>query len=498
MSKCATFLEFVWIWNRSQNLATPRIHGKICGWFDECYRKRCTRLLLLSFRNSGKSSLVSLYAAWRLYLDPELRLLTLSGEFSLAKAMVRQVRRIIERHPLTRGLLPSRPEQWAADQFTVRRVSALRDPSMVAKGISSNITGLRADLVICDDVEVPNTCDTAAKREDLRTRLDEIAYVLVPGGSQIFIGTPHTYYSIYADEARREVGEVRPFLDAFTRLKIPLIDEQGRSAWPERFPLERIETLRRDSGPAKFSSQMMLQPTNPLDGRLDPDRLRGYDDELSYVEGNGFATLSLGAHRLVSASCWWDPSFGAVDGGDASVIAVVFTDEAGNLRLHRIAYLNHDPLLSNEVDEATQLCRQVCRFISDLYLPSVTVETNGLGRFLPSLLRGELRRAGLRCAVVEHVSIRSKDLRITDAFDAVMAAGRLFVHHSIWDTPFAQEMREWRPGRRGRDDGLDTVAGCLLSEPVRLPRYDTDEKRTPAGRWQGVPMVVASDGGFDF
>ena len=98
------------------------------------------------------------------------------------------------------------------------------------------------------------------------------------------------------------------------------------------------------------------------------------------------------------------------------------------------------------------------------------METNGLGRFLPGLLRRELVAAGLQCAVLEKASHRSKDLRIVDAFDAVLAAGRLHAHRDVFSTPFLTEMREWRPGAKGRDDGLDAVSGCLLAEPVRLPR----------------------------
>ena len=51
-----------------------------------------------------------------------------------------------------------------------------------------------------------------------------------------------------------------------------------------------------------------------------------------------------------------------------------------------------------------------------------------------------------------------------------MAAGRVQVEQGVWATPFVTEMRKWRPGARSRDDGLDAVSGCLLSEPVRLPR----------------------------
>ena len=117
----------------------------------------------------------------------------------------------------------------------MRRSLEQRDPSLLARGIFSNITGTRADVIVCDDVEVPNTADTPQKRSELRERLLETRFVLVPDGTQIFIGTPHTYYSIYADEPRREVGEQRPFLEGFERLQMPLVDEGGRSRWPDRF-----------------------------------------------------------------------------------------------------------------------------------------------------------------------------------------------------------------------------------------------------------------------
>jgi hypothetical protein len=85
-------------------------------------------------------------------------------------------------------------------------------------------------------------------------------------------------------------------------------------------------------------------------------------------------------------------------------VAAVFVDEDGGYWLHDIRYLSHDPAQRHEVDEATQLCRQVAAFASELYLPSVTIETNGLGRFLPALLRRELETLGLACPVLEHVS----------------------------------------------------------------------------------------------
>jgi len=423
--------------------------------------------------------------------DPNLRILVLSAEHDLARKMVRNVKRLIERHPLTRHLIPRRADQWAADQFTVRRRLTQRDPSLLARGIGANVTGSRADVVICDDVEVPNTCNTAAKREDLRERLGEIAYVLVPGGLQLYIGTPHSYYSIYADEARAEVGETAPFLVGFERLAIPLLDDAGRSRWPERFPPEKIEEIKRQTGPAKFESQMLLRPRSLDEVRLDPERLVAYDAPLDYREANGRGVLSIGGRRMVSATAWWDPAYGAPDGGDASVVAAVFVDEDGLYWLHGLRYLQHDRAGRAQVDEATQLCRQVVAFVRDMLVPAITVETNGIGRFLPALLRRELGRCGVGCTVIEHVSRAAKDQRILDAFDPVLAARALHAHARVWETPFIREMREWQPGRAARDDGLDAVSGCLLAEPVRLPRFAPG--RRPDWRGAGGASIAASD-----
>ena len=492
-----TFAAFVWIWNSRQGQPTPRLHLRIARWLADRWQAGDRELLLLAFRSSGKSTLVGLFCAWLLAHDRNLRILVLAGDFALAKKMVRNVKRIIERHPLTATLKPARADQWASDQFTVRRAAELRDPSMLAKGIAANITGLRADVVICDDVEVPNTCDTAVKRLDLRERLLELEYVLVPGGLQMYVGTPHTFYSIYAAEARPEAGEAQPLLTGFRRLELPLLDADGRCCWPERFTTQRIAAIRSRTGLAKFESQMLLRPRNIAEGRLDPDRLRVYGDALAYAEGNHEATLSLGGRRLVSVSCRWDPAYGAPGKGDGSVVAAVFSDAEGGFWLHGVRYLKHDPTRIDEIDEATQLCRQVAAFARDLHLPAVTLETNGIGRFLPGLLRRELRAGGLRCAVVEKTSTRNKDLRILAAFETVLAAGRLFAHRSVWQTPFIEEMREWRPGVRGRDDGLDAVAGCLADEPVRLPRTEEPAAAGPQSWRPGSGGVVRLDDAFE-
>lgn len=487
---------FLVLWNIQQGQTTPMLHIRMARWLERMWQDGHRRLLLMAFRSSGKSTLVGLFAAWLLSRDPNLRLLVVAADMALARTMVRNVKRIIERHPLTGGLRPDLPDQWAADRFTINRPLELRDPSMLARGIGANVTGSRADIVICDDVEVPNTCDTALKRAELRQRLGELDYVLVPGGTELFVGTPHTAESIY-----KEAGEgAAAFLDDFDRLEIPILDAAGHSAWPERFTDAALARLREATGPNKFASQMMLRPVAISEGRLDPACLVRYAAELDYREAQGRTTLALCGRRLRSASCWWDPAFGlsrrGSAAGDNSVLALVFSDEAGGYWLHAVAYLSAEA--DAAVDEATQQCRAVAAFAERFFVPAVTVEINGLGRFLPGLLRRELAAAGVPCAVVEAASSRPKDIRIVEAFDAVLAAGALHAHESIWETPLIAEMREWRPGARGYDDGLDAVAGALSAEPVRIGSRSAGlaaNRSMPRGDWRhgGRPLKADSD-----
>ena len=171
------FFEFIYLWLKMQGLNVPRHQRIIAKWLSITWNSSDNRqALLMAFRNSGKSTIVGLFCAWTLYMDSSTRILVIAADHSLAKKMVRNVKRIIEQHLLTKHLKPKRIEQWASDQFTINRSVELRDPSMLAKGLGANITGLRADLIICDDVEVPKNCDSSMKRCDIHRNSSQLLY----------------------------------------------------------------------------------------------------------------------------------------------------------------------------------------------------------------------------------------------------------------------------------------------------------------------------------
>lgn len=190
-------LLFLDQWNNLLNMKTPNHHRDILKFLCGIWEKYPHRGLLLAFRHSGKSTVVGLFAAWVLTQNPKTRILILSAETSLSSRMVSHIRHILENHPACSEMLPVVKKEWGTHKITIERPIGIREPSVVCQGIHGNITGMRADLIICDDVEVPNTCNTATKRENLRTRLRELDFILSPNGTMLYIGTPHTENTIY-------------------------------------------------------------------------------------------------------------------------------------------------------------------------------------------------------------------------------------------------------------------------------------------------------------
>ena len=191
------FYEFLDAWNQVLGFSTPVHHRRIIEFLFSVLYSSPHRGLLMAFRHSGKSTVVGIFVACVLYLRPQTRILILSAESGLSSRMVSHIRDILENHPWCSDLVPTNRREWSSGRITVNRPSGIREPSVICQGIHGNITGMRADLIICDDIEVPNTSNTPQKREVLRERLRELDFILSPNGAIIYIGTPHTQDTIY-------------------------------------------------------------------------------------------------------------------------------------------------------------------------------------------------------------------------------------------------------------------------------------------------------------
>lgn len=509
--KKVSLLIFFMLWARRMRWDVPVIHVQALIWLEA----KGSLAVLRCFRGFGKSTLLAIYNAWLYYKNPTFRILHQSESDPTAYKTSRDTQNVLRNHPLTRHMLP--PNHGKVEQWWVVGAVDHRNASMFAKGILSNVTSARADECQNDDVEVPRNIATPEAREKLRYRLGEQTHILVPGGSKLYIGTPHTHDSLYDEiesmgadcltirmfakehriEDARLVAYDVPFVPdvvfsgigkharvlvagkdyqltktgiAFFAPPGTLVDCYAGSAWPERFDLATLETRRRETRTInEWDSQYQLHSKPVTEVRLDPARIVPYDVQPVMRYANGAAAMFLGSTQIVGAVAYWDCSLGKIK-SDASAFSLLLTDARGQLYWHVAEGLtgeiaefdSKDRIIGGQVHQVREL-------VIKYQIPRVIVETNGPGGFVPTILKQALKGTG--CGVGEEHSSTNKQKRILDAFESPLSAHFLWAHVDVLRGPVWDQMRDFNPAVNNQDDDyIDSGAGAISSTPVRIGR----------------------------
>lgn len=537
---CISFVAFFLLWADRQGWEVPDPHIRICHWLE----RRGDLAVLRCHRGIGKSTILAVYNAWRYFTNPKLRILHQSEADDTAYKTSRDTQHVLRNHPLTRNMLPagkvSVESWWLPQAFE----NDPRNSSMHAKGIMSNVTSARADEVQNDDVEVPRNIANPDARERLRYRLGEQVHIAVPGASRLFVGTPHTHDSIYDDmerlgadcltirmfgqEHREEsaasieyrlafspeyvffgIGESSRLLEegtdylldgctvTFPAPPVGLVDFYSECAWPSRFTRENLAERRKQTRTVgEWDSQYQLHSKPITDVRLDPERMIAYDAELVMKTANKAPMLMLGRVQIVGARAYWDPSKGKV-GNDASAFALILDDAAGNHYWHCADAVTGE--LAEFLDSSNSRIiggqvMQIASLVDRYHIPTVYVETNGIGGFVAPILTRALRQQGLACGVSEvHVATK-KNSRILAAIEPPLSSNVLWAHLRVMDGPASQQMRDWNPAVKEQpDDYIDSAAGALLQAPHRIIRNYGNASDRPGQDWRprtGTPEVA--------
>ena len=147
-------------------------------------------------------------------------------------------------------------------------------PSVKSVGITGQITGSRADILIADDVEVPNNSATQMMRDKLAESVKEFDAILKPGGRIIYLGTPQTEMSLYnqlpergydiriwtarypeLDKVIKYQGRLAPMITRAIEADPKLV---GEPVDPKRFDAKDLMERAASYGRSGFALQFML------------------------------------------------------------------------------------------------------------------------------------------------------------------------------------------------------------------------------------------------
>lgn len=155
------------------------------------------RSIIEAFRGVGKSYITAAYVVHQLLLDPQLKFMVVSASKARADDFSTFTQRIITELPICQHLIAKDGQRWSKIAFDVAPAKASGSPSVKSVGVTGQLTGSRADIIIADDVEVPNNSMTHMMREKLAETVKEFDAVLKPDGKIIYLGTPQNEMSLY-------------------------------------------------------------------------------------------------------------------------------------------------------------------------------------------------------------------------------------------------------------------------------------------------------------
>ena len=131
------------------------------------------RLIIEAFRGVGKSWITSAFVCHQLLLNPQRNILVVSASKNRADDFSTFTQRLISEMPLLKHLTPRDDQRHSKISFDVAPARASHAPSVKSLGVTSQLTGSRADLIIADDVESANNSMTQMMRDKLAETIKE-------------------------------------------------------------------------------------------------------------------------------------------------------------------------------------------------------------------------------------------------------------------------------------------------------------------------------------
>jgi len=423
-------------------------------------------LQIQAFRGVGKSWITAAFVLWTLYKDPDQKIMVISASKDRADSFSIFCQRLILEVTWLSHLKPKSDDQrWSRVSFDVGPAKPHQAPSVKSVGITGQLTGSRADLMILDDVEVPGNSMTELMREKLLQLCTEAESILTPKKTSriMYLGTPQTTFTIYRKLAERNY---RPFvwparypkkLSNYEGLLAPQLQDdidQGVEPWgvtdPDRFNDDDLIEREAAMGRSNFMLQFMLDTTlsdaekfplkmadlivTSVNPESAPESIIWCSDPKNIIKE--LPTVGLPGDYFYSPmqlQGGWDPYSETICSVDPSgrgtdeTAAAYISQRNGFLYLHQMrAY--KDGYSDNTLLDILRGCRK-------FKVTKLLIETNFGDGIVAELFKKHLQQTKQNIDVEEvRANVRKED-RIIDALEPVLNQHRLVVDRSVidWD-----------------------------------------------------------------
>jgi hypothetical protein len=505
-NRLKNFKNFLFLCWKHLNLPEPTpIQYDIADYLQAPHK----RLVIEAFRGVGKSWITSAFVVHQLLLNPQRNILVVSASKSRADDFSTFTQRLIGEMPLLSHLIPRDNQRHSKISFDVAPATASHAPSVKSMGITGQLTGSRADLIIADDVESANNSQTQLMRDRLSETVKEFDAIIKPEvGRIIFLGTPQNEMSLY--NTLEERGFKTKIWTALVPTKAQAVGygdkladiitgKEGDPTDPKRFDgvdlMERLASYGRSGFNLQFMLDTSLSDANRYPLKLNdlivasgcstwkdapakiqwassPEQMKAIDPDIPNVglKGDYFVAPMFMSEEFTpfEGTCMSiDPSG---RGEDKTAYAVL-------KMLHGVLYLTAVGSLEGGYSDATMTKLSHVARKNDVNY--VVIESNFGDGMATQLLKPIMAKIH-PCEIEEVRHNIQKEKRIIDTLEPLMNSHRLviddlLIHEDFKNTPDHQLFRQMTrltrdKGSLRHDDAIDALAICANYWIERLDR----------------------------
>jgi predicted phage terminase large subunit-like protein len=455
------------------------VHDEIFDWMQDytLYGQgdslTSNKLIMLP-RAHLKSHMVATWCAWIITRHPEVTMLYVSATAELAITQLYAIQNILGSSTYMRFFpeyvnpQEGKREKWSSMKISVdhpkRKQEGIRDATIATAGLTTNTTGWHADIVVADDLVVPENAYTEDGRESVSKKSSQFTSIRNSGGFTMACGTRYhptdiydtwknQVYDVYSDEGikidQAPVWEVKEYV----------VEQDGIFIWPRTvrsdgkafgFDIQTLARIKAEySDRVQFYAQYYNDPNDPSSDRISRDKFQYYNPRLLKKEGSKW-TYNGNKLNIYAAV---DFAFSLSKSADFTAIVVIGIDCDKNYYV-----LDIDRF---KTDKTLEYFKHVAALHSKWRFSKLRAEVTVAQKVIVNAIKDYVRKEGMTLSVDEFRPSRAegtKEERIAAALEHLYDDLRVWHYEGGWTSVLEEELVLARPAH---DDCKDALASAV-------------------------------------
>lgn len=454
------------------------IHREIFRWLQDYdlfthHTSQTSNKLIMLPRAHLKSHVIATFGAWIVARHPEISILYLSATAELAITQLYAIKNILTGTKFQRYFpeyihpQEGKREKWSETTISVdhiqRKQEGIRDATIKCAGLTTNTTGWHADLILADDLVVPENAYTEEGRESVRKKSSQFTSIRNPGGFTLAAGTryhPVDIYHTWKNQVYKEYDEENQLVDVKPVWEVieHVVEIDNIFLWPRvvradgkafGFDLNTLSRIKGEySDRVQYYAQYYNDPNDPQSERISRDKFQYYNPRLLVKEGSRWFYN----HKRLNIYAAIDFAFSFSAESDYTAIVVVGIDSEKN---HYI--LDIDRWKTKKIID---YFRHIKELHSKWRFNKLNAEVTVAQVTIVDAIKDYVKQDGLRLSVVEYRPSRAegrKEERIAAVLEPLYEDYKVWHFEGGWTSVLEEELVLTRPPH---DDIKDAMASA--------------------------------------